>query len=138
MRKLNIFTCIQVALHDHIDPWQANHYEIQSENRKWIIQHNLSFSLKSDTNFCCITQRTLLGGQRLWSGFLVFFFLFIFGLWFVAIFYSAVKAITQTIKPFEHFYFSLSIVCKIEWNPINPHWGNLIFDCPMLKYFVSF
>lgn len=32
-----------------------------------------SLSLKGDTHFCCITQRTLLGGQRLWSGFLVFF-----------------------------------------------------------------
>lgn len=29
-------------------------------------------------------------------------------------------------------------ICKIEWNPIHPHWGNLIFDCPMLKYFGSF
>lgn len=61
-------------------------------------------------------KKPCLGGKDSEAVFLVVFFLFIFGFWFVAIFYSAVKPITQTIKPFEYFYFSLSTWKSVKLN----------------------
>lgn len=97
------------ALHDHMDSWQANHYEIQSENRKLIIQHNLKeFVFEGWHLFLLHCTKNLAWGTKTLKWFLSGFFLFIFGFWLVSIFYSAVKPITQAIRPFEYFYFSSS------------------------------
>lgn len=83
MRKLNIFTCIQVALRDHMDSWQANHYEIQSENRKWIIQHNLKeFVFEGWHSFLVHYTKNLAWGAKtlkrfFWCFFSVYFWVLV-------------------------------------------------------------
>lgn len=91
MRKLNIFTCIQMCT-----TWSHGFLTSQPTVMKFSqkTENELfntiwkSFSSKGDTHFCCITQRTLLGGQRLWGGFggggfcLFIFLVSFFFLWF--------------------------------------------------------
>jgi len=106
MRKLNIFTCIQMCTTGSCGFLTSQPFEIQSENRKWIIQHNLErvFLRRVTVISAALHKEPCLGGQRLWGSFVVLSLFIYFGVW-RGLFGSAVKQITQTIRLFENFYF---------------------------------
>lgn len=119
MRKLNIFTCIQMCT-----TWSRGFLTSQPTVMKFSqkTENELfntiwkSFSSKGDTHFCCITQRTLLGGQRLWGDFVVVFFPFVyfFGLFFFLWFSCQINYTDN-----KAFWIFLFLVTKIKIQKLN-------------------
>lgn len=141
MRKLNIFTCIQVC-----STWSHGFLTSQPSWNS-VRKQKMNYSTQSER--VCPWRVTListalhkgpcLGGKDSevvsWWVFSIYFWVLVCAnfLFSCQTNYTDNKAIWIFL-----FLFIEMKIWKIEWNPIHPHRGNLIFDSPELKYFGSF